>query len=131
MKEPFEEIRITDLDVGLTQPSDEAPGFRRLYLKLSEEPPPEWVTIFEQERRFPPHRRWRNAWVIGRHIVVECVPQELEQFQLNHLKEDVSTVNKKFLECAAAIKAEIRQQLQEQEKARRDLENLRTRLRFG
>ena len=32
MKEPFEEIRITDLDADLTQP---------------------WVKIFEQERRFP------------------------------------------------------------------------------
>ena len=111
MREPFEEIRITDLDVDMTQPSQEAPGFR-------------------QERRFPPHRTWRNAWVIGRHIVVECIPEELEQFQLNHLKEDASTVNKKCLECGAARKAEIWQQLQEQAKARRDLENLRTRLRF-
>ena len=130
MKAPFEEIRITDLDVDLTQPSQEAPGFRRLYLKLSEEPPTEWIKIFEQERRFPPHQVWRKAWVLGAHIVVECVPEELEQFQLNHLKEDVSTVNKKFLERAAAKKAEIRQQLQEQAKARRDLENLRTRLSF-
>ena len=101
MKAPFEEIRITDLDVDLTQPSDEAPGFRRLYLKLSEEPSPEWVKIFEQERRFPPHQIWRNAWVVGAHIVVECVPEELEHFQLNHLKEDVATVNKKFSECSA------------------------------
>ncbi len=35
MKGPFEEIRITDLDLGLTQPPQEAPGFRRLCLKLS------------------------------------------------------------------------------------------------
>ena len=130
MKAPFEEIRITDLDVDLTQPSQEAPGFRRLYLKLSEEPSPEWVRIFERERRFPPHRIWRNAWVFGAHIVVECVPEELEQFQLNHLKQDVATVNKRVSEAAAAKMAEIRQQLQEQAKARRDLENLRTRLSF-
>ena len=62
--------------------------------------------------------------------MVECVPEELEQFQLNHLKEDVATVNKRFSECAAAKKSQIRQQLQEQAKARRDLENLRTRLSF-
>ena len=131
MKDPFDEIRITDLDVDLAQPSDEAPGFRRLYLKLSEKPSPEWVKIFEQERRFPPHRIWRNAWVIGRHIVVECVPEELEQFQLNHLKEDVANANRKFLECEDTKKAEIRQQLQERAEARRELENLRTRLRFA
>ena len=54
MKELFDQIRITDLDIDLTQTSQEASGFRRLYLKLSREPPPEWVKIFEQERRFPP-----------------------------------------------------------------------------
>ena len=130
MKEPFEEIRITDLDVDMTQPSQEAPGFRRLYLKLSEEPPREWVRLFEQERRFPPHRIWRNAWVIGGHIVVECVPEELEQFQLNHLKEDVANTNRKFPECAATKKAEILQQLREREEARKQLEELRAKLRF-
>ena len=130
MKEPFEEIWITDLDVDLTQPSQEAPGFRRLYLKLSEEPSPEWVKIFEQERRFPPHQIWRKAWVLGAHIVVECVPEELEQSQLNHLKEDVANANKKFWESTATKKAEIQQQLQERAAARMDLENLRTRLRF-
>jgi len=98
MKEPLEAIRITDLDVDMTQPSQEAPGVQRLYLKLAEAPPPEWIEIFEQERRFPPHQIWRKAWILGAHIVVECIPQELEQFQLNHLKEDVATANRKFSE---------------------------------
>jgi hypothetical protein len=130
MKEPFEEIRITDLDVDLTQPSQEAPGFRRLYLKLSEEPPPEWVRIFEQERRFPSHQTWRNAWVVGAHIVVECIPDELEHFQLNHLKEDVANANKKFSEFAATKNAEILQQVRERAEARKQLEELRTKLKF-
>ena len=130
MKNPFEEIRITDLDVDLTQPSQQAPGFRRLYLKLSEEPQPEWVKIFEQERRFPSHRVWRNAWVVGAHIVVECLPEELEQYQLNHLKEDVATVNKKFSEWAVERQAVNIRQLQEQEAARKQLDKLRTKLRF-
>jgi DNA replication protein DnaC len=68
--------------------------------------------------------------VIGGHIVVECVPEELEQFQLNHLKEDVANTNKTFSECAATKKAEILEQLRAREEARRELENLRTRLRF-
>jgi hypothetical protein len=96
MKELFDKIRITDLDIDLTQASQEASGFRRLYLKLSREPPPEWVKTFEQERRFPPHPIWRNAWVVGAHIVIDCVPEELEQFGLNHLKEDVANANNKF-----------------------------------
>ena len=130
MKEPFEEIRITDLDVDLTEPSQEGPGFQRLFLKLSQRPPPEWIKIFEEVRRFPSHRIWRNAWVVDAHIVVECIPQELEQFQLNHLKKDVANTNKKFSGCACTQKAEMRQQQQERAEARRELEHLRTRLRF-
>ena len=131
MKAPFEEIRITDLDVDLTQPSDKASGFRRLYLTLSEEPSPEWVKIFEQERRFPPHQVWRKAWVLGAHIVVECVPQELEQFQLNHLKEDVATVNRKFSEWTAENDADTMRQLRERAEVRKQLEELRANLKFG
>lgn len=130
MKEPFEEIRITDLDVDLTQPSHEAPGFRRLYLKLSQEPPPGWVKIFEQGRRFPRHRIWRNAWVIGRHIVVECVPEDLEHSQLNHLKADVANANRKFSEWITSSNSETLLQLREQRAVREQLEKLRARLKF-
>ena len=130
MKELFKEIRITDLDVELTQPSQEASGFRRLYLKLSGEPPGEWVKIFEQERRFPRHPIWRNAWVVGAHIVVECIPEELERFQLNHLKEDVANANRKFSEWAAKNDAETLRQLQEKAAARKQLEELRAKLKF-
>jgi len=130
MKEPFEKIRIIDLELDLTQPSHEAPGFRRLYLKLSGEPPPEWVKLFEQKRRFPRRPRWRKAWIVGAHIVVECVPEELEQFQLNHLKEDVADANKDFLEWAAKNEAEIIGQLRVRAVAREQLEKLRTKLKF-
>jgi hypothetical protein len=130
MKEPFEEIRITDLDVDLAQPSDEAPGFRRLYLKLSGEPPPEWVRLFEQKRRFPRHPSWRKAWIVGAHIVVECVPEELEEFQLNHLKEDVADANRDFLDWTAKNEAEITGQLRERAVARQQLEKLRAKLTF-
>jgi hypothetical protein len=130
MKDVFEKVRITDLDVDLTQPSQEAPGFRRLYLKLSAEPPSEWVKVFEEERRFPSPRTWRKAWVIGARIVVECVPEELEQGQLNHLKEDVANANRKFSEWANDKKAEIARQLKERTDVRKQLERLRERLKF-
>jgi hypothetical protein len=130
MKEPFEKIRIIDLDVDLTQPSHEAPCFQRLYLKLSGEPPREWVNIFEQKRRFPHHPIWRKAWIVGAHIVVECVPEELEQSQLNHLKEDVADANKDFLEWVAKNDAEILGQLRERAVVREKLQKLRTKLKF-
>ena len=130
MKEPFEEIRITDLDIDLTRPSQEAPGFQRLYLKLSGEPPPEWVRIFEQARRFPARPNWRKAWVVGAHIVIECIPEELEQAHLNHLKEDVANTNKKFLESNARSDAENLRQLDDKEATRKQLMELRGKLKF-
>jgi hypothetical protein len=62
--------------------------------------------------------------------VVECVPEELEHFQLNHLKEDVANANKKFSEFAAAKNAEILQQLRERADVRKQLEELRAKLKF-
>jgi hypothetical protein len=130
MKAPFADIRITDLDVDLTQPSEEAPGFRRLYLKLSEEPRPEWVRLFEQVRRFPARRTWRNAWVVGDHIVIESIPDELEKSQLNHLKEDVANANRKFSEWTISNQAQTRRQLREHAESRKHLEELRAKLKF-
>ena len=62
--------------------------------------------------------------------MVECVPEELEQFQLNHLKEDVATANKKFSEWTARNNAETLQRLQERAATRKQLEELRGKLKF-
>ena len=126
----FEEISITDLDVDLTQPSQEKTDFRRLYLKLSGVPPPEWVKIFEQERRFPSRPIWRNAWVVGPYIVIDCVPEELEQFGLNHLKEDVANANNEFLESSARDEADHLREFQKKQATRKQLEEVRARLKF-
>jgi hypothetical protein len=67
---------------------------------------------------------------VGGGGVVECVPEELEQFQLNHLKEDVADTNKDFLEWAAKNDAEIQGQLRERAAAREQLCKLRTKLNF-
>jgi len=130
MKESFEQIRISDADIDLTQTSQEASGLRRLYLKLSGEPPPEWVEIFEKKRRFPRDPIWRNAWVVGAHIVIDCVPEELEQSGLNHLKEDVTNANSEFLESSARHDAENLRQFEKKEATRKQLEELRAKLKF-
>jgi hypothetical protein len=130
MKELFDKIRITDLDIDLSQMSQGPSGLQRLYLKLSAEPPPAWVKAFEQERRFPRRPIWRNAWVVGTHIVIDCVPDELEQSGLNHLKEDVTNVNNKFLESNARNEADDLRQCQEKEATRKQLEELRAKLKF-
>jgi hypothetical protein len=54
----------------------------------------------------------------------------LEQFGLNHLKEDVANANNKFLESSARNDADNLRQFQEKEATRKQLEELRAKLKF-
>ena len=36
---------------------------------------------------------WREDWIEGNFIVVDCVPEEIEQYHLRDLKEDVAKTN--------------------------------------
>jgi ribosomal protein L7/L12 len=58
------------------------------------------------------------------------VREELEQFGLNHLKEYVANANNKFLETSARNDADDLRQFQEQEATRKQLEELRAKLKF-
>jgi hypothetical protein len=92
----FKDIKVVDFLPELTRPSPKAAGLRHLYLKLSAQPPREWAAFFEEERRFPRHTMWRHAWVQGDCVVVDCVPDELEKYHLNDVKEDVASTNAKY-----------------------------------
>jgi len=92
----FEGIRIVDIDAERVQPSNRAPGLRHIYLKLSHTPPTEWVRIFKDERSYPRHSMWRHAWIEGAYIVIDCVPEEIENYHLRDLRQDVATANTKY-----------------------------------
>ncbi|MEI9999584.1 MAG: hypothetical protein WDO13_10675 [Verrucomicrobiota bacterium] len=78
MDADFADIRIVSFEDELTVVSPTDPKLRYLYLKLSATPPPGWVKHFAQSRKVARHPRWRNAWIDRKFIVVECVPEELE-----------------------------------------------------
>lgn len=109
----FKDIKIIDLDVDKTKPSNNSSGLRQMHLKLSSAPPSEWISFFNEERRFPRHSMWRNAWIDGHYIVVDCVPEEIEEYHLNDLKQDITNANVKYKSHVKFV---------EQERARRKLE---------
>lgn len=74
-------------------PPPHGPGMRHLHLSLSDTPPPNWARPFKELRQQPRHSMWRHAWVEGAHIVIDCVPDEMEQFHLTDLKDDVRVCN--------------------------------------
>lgn len=115
----FQDIRITGLDSKATQQSPTAPGLRLMYLTLSGTPPHMWTQIFDAERQFPRHSMWRTAEVEGDNIVVDCVPEELEQYHLRDLKEDVRNTNEKYRGYLTHEEQRIQNA---QEAAERDLE---------
>lgn len=87
MNAPFEDIRITGLDAEATQRSPTPPALRLMHQSLSSSPPREWRQIFAGERQLPRHSMWRRAEIHEEHIVVDCVPEELEQYHLEDKKK--------------------------------------------
>lgn len=127
----FEDIRIIGLDEDRTFKPDTGKALFHMYLRLSGEPATEWEQIFEVERRFPRHSMWRKAWVEGNHIIVHCVPDELEKYHLNDLKQDVKNANTKFRDYLTELA-----QSEEQERARgqretNQIHDLKQRLDFS
>lgn len=126
----FEDIRIVGLDDRRSHKPDPSKLLFNMYLTLSAVPPEEWQRIFEAERRFPRHTMWRGAWIEGQSIVIHCVPEEIDKYHLQDLKEDVRNSNSKYRQyLMEEAQAEARKTQKEQ--AERDqLAALKRRLRF-
>lgn len=124
------DIRIVKLAVEKTRQSQTAPGLRLMYLELSESPPHPWTLLFDQERAFPRHSMWRDARIEGRYIVVDCVPEELEKYHLQDLKQDVLNSNQKYVQWQAKAAAQAAQRAQKEVQERQRLAELGSRLKF-
>jgi len=116
-------LRITGIDEARTQPIEFCSQMYVIYLKLSGHPTPDWRRAFDERRKFPRHSMWRNAWVDGDYVVINCPLDELKAHHLDDLKADVEVANQQ----AAAVKATLaaaadeyeRQQAAERERVRR------------
>lgn len=130
MSTAFEDIRITGLDENATRASDKGSAMRLMHLTLSKSPPSNWSTLFEQERQFPRHNMWRRAWIEGRYIVVDCVPEEIEQYHLADLKQDVANSNQKYRTWLAQSAAASDRKQQEEKAERERIAALGSKLKF-
>jgi hypothetical protein len=95
MEPDFVDIRIVGLEEDMTAESPDRPPLRLVFLRLSQTPPPIWRTYFDETRKISRHPHWRPAWIDRRFIVVECVPEEIETYHLNDLKQDVARCNER------------------------------------
>lgn len=126
----FIDITIVDLDTSRTRASDKGAAMKILSLKLSATPPPKWSEFFDEIRKFPRHTLWRRAWIEGKHIAIDCVPEELETDHLSDLKNDVAEANQRMHEYLQRVGREEERDVVNEEKVRQNLENLRKKLNF-
>jgi hypothetical protein len=127
----FVDLRILDLDLERSYKPEESKLLYNMYLKLSARPSEDWIQIFNAERRFPRHTKWRDARVEKDFIVILCVPEELEKVHLNDLKEDVLNANTKYRQYLFE-RAQMEIKEKDREKTEADkLQNLRKRLDFS
>ena len=113
-----EDIRMTGSDIHQCSPSPEHPRLQRISLTLSGLPPSEWQTMFTRECRVARQTLWREARIEGSYIVIDCVPEELEQPHLDSVKEDVKNTKKKFGLLMAQRQEEATRQWQAEHTAR-------------
>jgi hypothetical protein len=129
MNTEFSDIRIAGLSVERTQPSTPGTDLRHMYLALSSFPPAEWSQFFADERRFARHSMRRRAWVEGAHIVVDCVPEQIER-HLGDLKVDVANANRRYRDLVKEQRAIDAQQVKDEQAEMERLNALKAKLRF-
>jgi hypothetical protein len=128
----FQPIRIVGLDVEKTKQSPTASDLRLMYLELSDSPPAEWIQLFNNQRQFPQqgwHSGSRRAEVEGQYIVVDCVPEEMEQHHRD-LKKDVAVTNDGYQKFLDRQEAQTKHEAEAQRTERERIEGVKSRLSF-
>lgn len=129
--EDFEDIRIVGIAKDKAYRPDPDKLLFHIYLEISSAPPEKWIQIFEAERRFPRHSRWRRAWIEGNYIVIHCVPDEVLKYHLNDLNEDVRKSNAKYREYLRRLEAQRAWAELQERKLLEDLDRALDDLTFG
>ena len=86
-------IKIDSVDQKLTRRVEDGSPTFDVYLKLSDEPPVEWGRFFDRAWEDTIYSMKRRAWVSGQHIVIRCVPDELEKDHKPYLVNAVAQAN--------------------------------------
>ena len=113
-----QEIKIVGIVKESTQQDREYSGLQDFYLQLSRMPSPDWVHFFDKSRGFARHSMWRKAWIEGDCIVVKCALDELSQYHLKDLKQDVSQANQDLEKAIEQYNIKARIQAEREEAAR-------------
>ena len=96
MKEESKDIKILGLDSTKTSPSPRGGSLKLMYIELSNSPSDEWKKHFIAARTPLRSSKSRKAWIEGKYIVIDCVPEEVERHHMKELTGDVDKTNSKI-----------------------------------
>ena len=86
----IEEIKVIGVDeVRTHKPVTKNPLYN-VYYELSIVPNNDWIKIFEKHKIT--NKKLKNSWIDGRHIVVKCQVNEIDQV-LKEIKKEVTRIN--------------------------------------
>ena len=126
----FEDIRIVDFDEELSYNPDPSRDLYEMYVELSDTPPAEWQRIFDAEWEHQLYSMRRRARIEGKHVVIRCVPEEVEQHHLPKLKESVKSSNVKYREYLERVAENQAREEHEKEAEAQRLRVIKDRLDF-
>jgi hypothetical protein len=126
-----EDIRITGIDIPKGQALPGQPRVQRIYLRLSGRPSVAWQTIFLQVRGVTRPPLVPDARIEGPLLLLDCVPEELEQHPLESLQEEVKKTKTQFRVLLTQRHAEARRPLPADQAAQTGFHAFQNRLTFA
>jgi len=130
MEIDFVDIKIVSLEDEMTVESPARPPLLHVFLRLSQTPPPLWLTYFKESRKVSRHPHWRHAWIDRKFIIVECPAEEIEKYHLNDLRHDVAQANKRYREYLSKQPHTHLEKEQFHDQERQKLRDMKHRLSF-
>lgn len=114
----FKDVEIKELDEKETHNPNPSKQIYSVYFTLTSSPPPEWIALFNESRRFVRHSRWRRMHIEGTWLVIAC-PLEEAQFQVDDAKQDITSANRQYRD-QLALSAEAARQRAQQDQDEQD-----------
>ena len=115
MSEPI--VTITGMDKNSSTPSGEG-ALVNVHLNITP-PPSGWISLFDQTWAQHIYMMKRRAHATTRHIIIRCMPNELNSDHLPELKKVIAETDEAYRK-AVAVSEQRKQRQEEQDKKFRD-----------
>jgi len=101
MAAKFEDIKIVSLDESRSKSTDPTSALMNIVLNLSASAPHEWASYFNDRWQSHIYMAKRRARILGAHLEICCVPDELQREHVPELKKIIDETNQAYRQFLA------------------------------